>query len=151
MDKKVTIADIIKTSGDVGEYYEWIDNLAETISDIFEGREPSLVETIFRGFDHRYYRPALHTIRQRSVDGELISAHITFQEKITGPNLNAPRELEALAAALRLGYRFRWEILEEFVNIVDKSDVKRVRRALQRLERRELPTKSPSAGDFHTR
>ena len=134
-NKKTTLGEIIGNKESQIEHLEWVDCLTETLSAVFNGKEPEPVDVILQGKDYRFYLPVLQTIRQRSFDGALVSAHISFHEKISGPILRAPRNLEALAAALQLGYRFRWEIIEEFQGIVNKSDVSRIKRILRRMER----------------
>ena len=108
--------------------------MAKMLAAVFMGREPPPVEALIRGADHKFYQPVLETVRQRSFDGALVSAHITFHEKVNTPIMRAPRNLEALATALRLGYRFRWEVIEEFRNVENAADVALVERLIQRME-----------------
>jgi hypothetical protein len=132
---------------------EWLDALAHALENVFQKHTPETIDTVFRGADRRLYVPILQAIRQRSHDGSLVSAHIVFYEKITGPLLRAPRNLEALAIALRLGYRFRWEIIEVFCNMTNKTEIAELRRVLERMERESrqrslMRPDAESASDF---
>jgi hypothetical protein len=129
-----TLRNVLGQDSDLAEQIPWLDGMARVLAAVFMGREPPPVEALIRGADHKFYQPVLETVRQRSYDGALVSAHITFQEKINTPILRAPRNLEALATALRLGYRFRWEIIEEFRNVESAADVALVERLIQRME-----------------
>ncbi len=131
----ITFGEILGGDARGPEQDEWLDDLAKTIEAVFDGREPESVEAVFQAADARQYRPVLHTVRRYKHNDALVAAHVAFQEVLTGPLPRAPRELDALATALRLGYRFRWEILEEFRNIANRQEVRRMHRILRRMER----------------
>ena len=77
-DEKVTLRDIIGSETLLDE--PWLDTLTRTMVLIFNNKEPTPMETIIRGVNNRYYQPVLQTVRRRSDDNALVSAHISFHE-----------------------------------------------------------------------
>jgi hypothetical protein len=146
----VTLKEIIGNEEDLSEHFEWLDALMKTLRFIFKNKEPAPIEAIIRGVNSRFYQPVLQTVRRRSYDNALVSAHISLHEKINTPILRAPGNLEALSTALRLGYRFRWEVIEEFRNVESSADVVRIEHALERMEQesRERNLLRPAMNDF---
>lgn len=133
-----TLDSLLAHLGSRPEQCEWVKELAEAIKVATEGGEPHVIDTVMRGYDDRFYRPVLHNIRRFVDNNEPISAHIAFYEVLTGPIRRAPRPLDALATALRISYRLRWEVIEEFAHINDEAEVKRVERILRRVEREAI-------------
>jgi len=133
-DDDVTLRSIIGSEVNLPEHAAWLDAVARTMSSVFKNKEPRLIEAIFRGIDNKFYQPVLQTVRRRIYDNALVSAHISFHEKINVPILRAPRDLEALSTALRLSYRLRWEVIEEFRNIESSADIARIEHVLERME-----------------
>jgi hypothetical protein len=73
-------------------------------------------------------------VRLYEDDNSIHSVHIGFAEALIG-RINAPQRLDVLEAALRLGYRFRWEILEEYKGFLTEPDVEKIEGLLKRIER----------------
>lgn len=113
----------------------WLQSIMEAIRAAFEDRPYEPSETIVTGEDDQFYRPTLLSIRRFIDTNEPESAHIAFLESAAGPIRNCPPELSALGTVLRMGYRFKWEVLENFQGINTKREVDRVRRIIERMER----------------
>ena len=77
-----TLRNVLGAEADLAEHGSWLDGMTKMLAAIFIGREPPPVEALIRGADHKFYQPVLETVRQRSFDGALVSAHITFHEKV---------------------------------------------------------------------
>ena len=128
-----TLRNVLGADCDLAEHVPWLDGITKMLAAVFAGREPPPVEALIRGADHKFYQPVLETVRQRTRRRLGLGPH-HLQEKVNTPILRAPRNLEALATTLRLGYRFRWEIIEEFRNVESAADVVLVERLIQRME-----------------
>ncbi len=133
-EHNVTLKSIIGSATEIAGHAVWLDALTKTIVAIFNDKEPLSMEAIIHGKDGKVYQPVLQTVRRRSYDNALVSAHISLHEKINIPIRRAPSPLEALSTALRLGYRFRWEVIEEFRNVESSADVRLIEHALERME-----------------
>lgn len=113
----------------------WLQSIVEAIRAAFEERPYEPSDTTITGEDDQFYRPTLLSIRRFVDTNEPESAHIAFLESATGPIRNCPPELSALGTVCRMGYRFKWEVLENFHGIRTERDVNRVRRIIERMER----------------
>jgi hypothetical protein len=130
----VTLKRIIGSATELSSHAGWLDALTKTIAAIFNDKEPPSMEAVIQGKDGKVYQPVLQTVRRRSYDNALVSAHVSLHEKVNIPIRRAPSTLEALSTALRLGYRFRWEVIEEFRNVESSADVRLIEHALERME-----------------
>ncbi len=117
------------------EHIFWLKSIVDAIREAFEHRPHEPSDAIFTGEDDQFYRPTLLSIRRCVDTNEAESAHIAFLESATGPIRNCPIELSALGNVLRMGYRFKWEVLDGFHGIRTERDVNRVRKIIERMER----------------
>ena len=112
----------------------WINELADAIKSILNNKFPAPMQATFQGHtEGRSYRPLLYTTRVRD-DETIDSFHIALTPSLSTPMSRQPRELEALMTAFRQGYRFRWEVLEEYDRKLSIHDIGAVERIVQRME-----------------
>ena len=127
--------DSATTSPKESKHIYWLRAMVEAIQAAFHNDPYGPSDVILTGKDEKYYRPPLLSIRRYTDTDEPESAHIAFHESVMGPIRNCPEELSALGTILRMGYRFKWEVLERFRFITVKSDVDTVRQIIERMER----------------
>ena len=133
-DHSVPLKSLLTGLTDDAAKQSWLGSVARAVASAIAGREPEKIDVIFRGKDQRMYRPFFHSTLRDSGRSTPILAHIIFHEALIGPTENAPREFDSLAAALRLGYSFYWEIIREFEDIHEDDEVDRLKWILQRIE-----------------
>lgn len=105
----------------------WKKQLGHALRDIVAGRPPSPVDVAFLDYrSQRPFRSFLVSYCERDRPREVLSARLGFQEAIVFPSNRAPWELEVLEAALRLSYRFRWDVIEESRGVIRVSDLERM-------------------------
>jgi len=75
---------------------------------------PDDIHATFTGDNGKHYLPVLHAKVQVEATGKIDSYIIDFIEdiKVTDHCSSLPESLRVLSVALRLAFRFRWEILE---------------------------------------
>jgi hypothetical protein len=117
------------------KHYFWLKAVVEAIQAAVNNKPYEPSDVILVGEDQRFYRPTLLSIRRYTEGDEPESAHIAFHESVTGPIRNCPNDLSTLGTLLRMGYRFKWELLENFRFVRSKADVDSVCRIIERMER----------------
>jgi hypothetical protein len=129
-----TFRDLVSEINDESHGNVWINELADTIKSVLNGRVPAVMQAVFQSFtEGKSYRPLLYTTRVQN-DRTIESFHIALTPALYTPMSRQPRELEALMTAFRLGYRFRWEVLEAYNGRLTVRDVDAVERIVQRIE-----------------
>jgi hypothetical protein len=124
------ITNILRESGEQA----WLDQLAEAIGRRLRGGNFDQPTACLKGAgDGRYYRPSVNAFRITEGD-KLHSVHIVFMEETIGEINRVPADLATLEAVLRLGYRFRWEILEEYVGLPTPKQIDALERVLRAME-----------------
>ncbi len=125
----------------------WVGALARALRDVVTGRPPRSVVVPF--FNYRrtaQFRPCLHCVRRRGVDGPLVSFHVVFIEEFGGQVVGVPHDLDALETTVRWSYRSWWEVLGPFgnrtVNTQEQLDTIR-----QYTERAEQEAQARNASD----
>jgi hypothetical protein len=131
-DKNVPFRRILGEDRELLEVELWAKPLGRLILLACKGTVPKFVCPSFWGTDGCLYRPYVHSIRRSSHTGRVTSAHVAFSEVVTGRIRSAPAELQALAAALRLGFAFRWLILD--ASVVTPHDVEEVEQRVRVVE-----------------
>ena len=102
----------------------WKTNLIKQIVDIDCGTPPSGNYTSFQDFrGNRRFTSSVISFTKREEPREVLSVVVGLQEAIFYPAIRAPVLLEVLETAMRLTYRFRWEILERFQGRIEVSDI----------------------------
>ncbi len=119
----------------------WLNELCLTINKAAREKKFDPVMSTFRGYGGKVYRPMLLAV-DRTASGRSMAFHITLIEDIGTVNLDhIPAGLRTLAVALRLGYRFRWEVLEHFKNIeLTEDNIKALKITLERIESEAMTT-----------
>ena len=108
-EHSTSLRSVVSGLADDAAEKSWLGGVARAVASVISGGEPEEIDVIFRGRDHRVYRPAFHSSRKYAGrSAPPITAHITFHEAFIAPTENAPRDLDSLAVALRLGYSFYW-------------------------------------------
>jgi hypothetical protein len=109
----------------------WKARLEKQIVDIEQGTLPSSNDVSFQDFlGRRRFRSSVISFTQREDPREVLSVLIGLQEAIIYPSSRAPVALEVLETAMRLSYRFRWEVLEAFQGALDVSDIEAIENRL---------------------
>jgi hypothetical protein len=117
----------------------WITDLVNVMREVAEGRIPASVEATFAGSNGgagKQFRPRLTSIKQK--DSSIKSFHISFIEVLDrGMAGGEPAGMRSPQTALRLAYRFRWEIIECYKNrsALDDKDIRTIQNILERMER----------------
>jgi hypothetical protein len=133
-DNVTTFGELVERIDDDSHGNVWIEELANAINSVLNKEHPATIQATFQGFtEGQSYRPLLYTTRIRG-DGTFVSFHIALVPSLYTPMSRQPREMEALMTAFRLGYRFRWEVLEEYDRKLSPRDVDAVERIVQRME-----------------
>lgn len=104
--------------------HNWKTNLNKQIADIEQGTLPASNDVSFRDFlGRRQFRSTIISFTQREDPREVLSVLIGLEEAVIYPSHRAPVALEVLETAMRLSYRFRWEVLEAFQGPLDVNDL----------------------------
>ncbi|MGZ8898324.1 MAG: toll/interleukin-1 receptor domain-containing protein, partial [Halobacteriota archaeon] len=117
----------------------WITELVNVMREVAEGRIPSRIEATFagaKGGAGKQFRPQLTSIKRSGSSIE--SFHISFIEVLErGMAGVEPAGMRSLQTALRLTYRLRWEIIENYKDryIFNDKDIRTIHNILERLER----------------
>ena len=117
----------------------WITELVDVMRDVSEGRLPRSIEETFAGANGgagKQFRPRLTSVTHRN--GAIESFHISFIEVIgRGMAGGEPAGMRTLQTAMRLAYRFRWEIVEPYKNrsAFGRKDIHTIENILERIER----------------
>ena len=115
----------------------WIVDLCTAIRESFCN---NVFETIQAGFQaaegSKMYRPLLHSLDKTRISSKHTLCHIIFTETVgafTRPE--TPKDIAALATALRMAYRFRWEVIERFMNVkMTEGEIKNLQDSMRRIE-----------------
>lgn len=93
----------------------WLEQLSRAVHRAGNGDAFAPIRSTLQGCrDGKMYQPVLHAA-DRDHAGNFHGFHIILVEEVGAPATSAiPRDLLTLATSLRLGFRFRWEILEVF-------------------------------------
>jgi hypothetical protein len=116
----------------------WITELVNVMRGVSEGRLPQPIEATFAGANGgagKRFRPNLTSVRQK--DDSIESFHIGFIEVIgRGMAGGEPAGMRSLQTAMRLAYRFRWEIVEPYKwSAFGRKDIHAIQNILERIER----------------
>lgn len=119
----------------------WIDDLVTAIVEVADGGDAPQIETTFAAAGKevagKEYRPSLQLIKQRG-DCSIESFHIGFLEELgPGQHTQAPQNISVLQTALRLAYRFRWEVTEPYSkkSVLKERHYRAISHVFDRLER----------------
>ncbi len=128
------LRDVIAAINDERHGKAWLSELGTAVRDVLAGRVPTPVRTSFCAFEEgRDFHPHLSSMSRCA--GEPHSVRITFTPSLVARVGNVPRALDAFMTTVRLGHRFRWEILEQFrFGLRATEDVERFERLLVRME-----------------
>jgi hypothetical protein len=129
-NKNATELQFLEESGHI----YWMRSMVEAIQGAVNDRLHVPSDAILNGEDGRFYRPTLLSIRRYADDNEPESAHIAFHESVTGPISNCPEDLSALGTVLRMGFRFKWEVLERYRFPNSAKEIQHIRRIVERME-----------------
>jgi hypothetical protein len=125
----------------------WKTNLMKQVVDIEHGTPPSGNYTSFQDFrGNRRFTSSVISFTKREEPREVLSVLIGLQEAIFYPAIRAPVLLEVLETAMRLTYRFRWEILERFQGRIEVSDIEIIENRLVAAEQ-ELMYRGAAGND----
>lgn len=129
-----TLSDVAHAIYDERHGKAWLSELATAVKDVLAGRMPTPIRTSFCAFEEgRDFHPHLSSM-SRCLAGPF-SVRVTFTPSLVSRVANVPRALDAFMTTVRLGHRFRWEILEQFrTGIRSGEDVERFARLLGRME-----------------
>ena len=96
---------------------EWITQLARAVQHVGEGREVRPIDASFRLASGRRVQPRICAIRRRRTDPRVESIDILFNDaELPPPAISMKPELAALAITLQFAVRFRYQLLEPFVD-----------------------------------
>ncbi len=130
-----TLADIIRPIDREYSNRYWIDDLANALNNLLINKQsPGSLITTFRGIDHQFYSPILFCVGAYHHSQRVEHIRVTFHQALTEPKTAAPSPLTALAATLRHGYRFRYEVLDLFEGATLPDEVDEVARLLKEME-----------------
>jgi hypothetical protein len=91
----------------------WRTELRRALRSARDNNIPPDIHATFTGCNGKHYLPVLHAMVQVESTGRIHSYIIDFIEDIKViDRTSLPEGLRVLAVALRLAFRFRWEILE---------------------------------------
>ena len=117
----------------------WITELVDVIRSVAKGGLPPSMEATFAGANGgagKQFRPRLTSVKKK--DGSIECFHISFIEVLgRGTAGEEPAGMRSLQTAMRLAYRFRWEIIEPYrykARLAIK-DIQTIENILERLER----------------
>jgi hypothetical protein len=124
---------------------QWLDELTRAVYRASHGRVFYPTESMYRSADGQVYRPILY--QSQTFENGSMAFHILFVESRVMP-YGVPRDLYILQSLLAQGIRFRYEIAENYLKIIDhiaSSDIdkfcNRLRRSIVYLE--EAPSFQP--------
>lgn len=128
------LRDVTESINDERHGRAWLSELATAVKDVLHGRVPTPIRTSFCAYDEgRDFHPHLSSMSRRA--GEPYSIRVTLTPSLVTRVANVPRSLDAFMTTVRLGHRFRWEILEQFRSgLRTREDVERFERLLVRME-----------------
>lgn len=118
---------------------QWIEELEQAVNLAAKGEWFDHPQGTFRASrGGKVYRPHLHAMDLMS-NNTVKSLQIIFVEDISPlppEQSGIPRDLASLATSLRLAYRFRWEVIEEFGNRdnLEEQDILALEETLERIE-----------------
>ena len=124
-----TLADLIKQINDK-DNRGWMDDLQIQITECVEGRSPSFLCACIRAQSSYMYRPFVVAM---SEDGPFRKFKVLFAETLSGRS-RADKRLLAFQTALRLAFRIRWEVLEEYGQMTTERELRQTRHLLRSIE-----------------
>ena len=128
------LGELLKNAPDADQGKAWVAELASVIRDVLENKVPRPLQAVFSGFSAgTAYHPHFVAASRRS-SGTTYSVRVLFTEALAGRINHVPEVLEAYHTSVRLTYRVRWEILENFKGRLSAQDVDSVERVLKRVE-----------------
>lgn len=130
-----TFGQLIQSVNDDDHGRQWIEGLRSALNDVVNDYIPKSIEVHFSGAKRGWsFRPTLFCVWKDAETDQLQRVQITFTEEIGDRIGNLPRELDALATAVRWSFRSWWEIYGEYDQSLKASDVEDIERFTHRAE-----------------
>lgn len=121
----------------------WIGELAEELANFAGKRTVRVCKHTFVAVGQgRVFRCALHAA-ERIGQNQVASASLVFVEQFSAETTRAPKRLRVLLTAVRLTYRFRWDVLEALVfdpdpGVSAEQRLRQIRETIERIEGESL-------------
>lgn len=128
------VSDVMKPGMD----RRWIEELCSAIKQAAMGRAFIPIQATFQAANQKksMYRPILYGA-EKSVDGSIAAFLIVFVTDVGGTATDTTKipinGYAELISSIRLGYRFRWEVVEPFRNLRDTRDVMALKETMDRV------------------
>ena len=120
--------------GSRGNY--WITELASAIKEALAGNITSNIEASFAGVDGRQiYHPFVYSVfrDQSGEQSRLTKVRVAISPGLS-PVYEGHGEVDALMAALRYGYRFRFQVIDGFSGPINERGIDEIARLLGHIE-----------------
>jgi hypothetical protein len=127
--------------------YKWLE---ETAQIILAAREDQFIapQCVLIGRGGRRYRTLLHRARTQG-DG-MYSCEFLAIEEVGGPAIGLPKRQLSLLTSIRMGYRFRSEVIQKFPNDFDPQSPEERQLRIQQIPRtiEDLTVESRTRGNI---
>lgn len=132
----------------------WLEELCAAIKEAAKRDRFAPIQATFRAADEhkKVYRPILYAV-ERFPDGLIAAFLVVFVEDVGGtvtePTHVPKKGYVELISSIRLGYRFRWEVVEEYRQIRDSKEIPGLKAALERVMKEDESRGEHDLGELH--
>jgi hypothetical protein len=127
----------------ISQNHKWLKELSDAVLAVAAKGQPNPLQALIITRDKRRYRPILRRIHQNQYAG--LECSLLFVRDVGGQVQNMPAYMNALATAIRVSVRLRYEVFLDFVENREYWEAKEIRERI-RTPMAELLTEAEARG-----